>query len=133
MGDLEGDFGASSPSEGGSTKAGAWLDVSTATSPEASVLLSSCSLDSVENTNTHTHSYSHIHCWVHTTHAMHDESEPSQCGAMNPQERERDRFGLRTISMSRKQHRDVRNRETGKDIDFRGQRLSQKHKKRLFE
>lgn len=34
--------------------------------------------------------------------------------------------------MRRKQHGDVRNRETRKDRDFRGQRLSQKHKEMFF-
>ncbi len=37
------------------------------------------------------------------------------------------------MSMKRKQHGDVRNGETGKDRDFRGQRLSQKHKERFLE
>ena len=34
--------------------------------------------------------------------------------------------------MRRKQHGDVRNGETGKDIDFRGQRLSQTHGESFF-
>lgn len=34
--------------------------------------------------------------------------------------------------MRRKQHGNVRNGETGKDREFRGQRLSQKHKERFF-
>lgn len=65
------------------------MDPSTATSPEASVLLSSCSLDSVDRKKSaQRQSYSHMQTWMHITHGMHDESELSHCRATNPRETE---------------------------------------------
>lgn len=137
-----GDFGASSPSVGGSDDAGAWLEPSAATSPEASVLLSSCSLDSGAQKQT----YSHTHMQIrgHTTHFVYDESEWSHRIAMKPQEKAVEEGGERKGEAKNKQHEQKKTKKkqhiemsetekTSKDRNYRGHRLSHKPKERLSE
>lgn len=69
-----------------------------------------------------------------TTHLVCDESEQSHRRTVKPQETEAAGEGgqrLRTISMSRKKSVGMSETEkTGKDRNYRGHRLSHKHKER---